>query len=124
MMTQKLKRPEEGLVKRFETRSVKNLIFVSLIGLVLVLGCGGGNPVPVKYQGDWVGENGTTIYMYADGKAGFRSGGKKVSGGAAELDESAKTLTISLFGVSETWKIDKEPNDGEMTLSGTNFRRK
>lgn len=127
MTTQLLKNSEkeqEKSVGKVNTKAMKNLIFVWLIGLVLVLGCGGGNPVPVKYQGDWIGENGTTIYMYADGKAGFRSGGKKVEGGAAELDESAKTLTISLFGVSETWKIDKEPNDGEMTLSGTNFRRK
>lgn len=104
---------------------MKNLALVSIVVLMLVLACGGGKPVPVKYQGDWIGENGTVIYMSPDGKAGFRAGSKKVSGGSAELDESAKTLTISLFGVSETWKIDQEPNDkGEMILSGVKFRRK
>jgi hypothetical protein len=93
--------------------------------LLFVSSCGGGKPVPTKYQGDWVGTNGTTLYMYSDGKAGFRAGSKKVTGGGAVLDENAKTLTISLFGISETWKIDQEPNSqGEMTLNGTVFRRK
>lgn len=104
---------------------MKNLILVLLIGSVLFVGCGGGKPVSAKYQGDWVGANGTTLYMYSDGKAGFRSGSKKVTGGSAEIDENAKTLTISLFGISETWKIDQEPNDqGEMKLGGILFRRK
>ncbi len=107
---------------------MKNLVFgllVSSILLFAVINCGGGKPAPAKYQGDWVGDNGTTLYMHSDGKAGLRAGGKKVSGGSAEIDENAKTLTISLFGVSETWKIDQEPNDkGEMILSGTKFKRK
>ena len=108
---------------------MKNSISVLLISFVLLLvigcGCGGGTPAPVKYQGDWVGTNGTTIYMYSDGKAGFKAGSKTVTGGGAELNEGAKTLTISLFGISETWKIDQEPNDqGEMTLSGVKFKRK
>lgn len=106
---------------------MKNFISVVLVGFILfvVIGCGGGTPAPVKYQGDWVGTNGTTIYMYADGKAGFRAGNKKVTGGGAEIDENAKTLTISLFGISETWKIDQEPDDkGEMKLGGVTFKRK
>ncbi len=106
---------------------MKNSTSVFLVGLVLllVISCGGGTPAPAKYQGDWVGTNGTTIYMYADGKAGFKAGSKTVTGGGAEIDESAKTLTISLFGISETWKIDEEPNDqGEMKLGGVNFKRK
>ena len=107
---------------------MKNLVFgllVSFVLLLTVINCGGGKPAPVKYQGDWTGENGTTLYMHPDGKAGFKAGSKKVSGGSAEIDENAKTLTISLFGVSETWKIDQEPNDkGEMILGGTRFKRR
>lgn len=100
-------------------------LFAYLILFVAVIGCGGGKPAPVKFQGDWVGENGTTIYMYEDGKAGFTKGSKKVDGGSAEFDQAAKTLTISLFGISETWKIDQEPNErGEMRLSGVNYRRR
>ncbi len=104
---------------------MKNLSFVLLICLVLVIACGGGKPVASKYHGNWVGENGATLYMDAEGKAGFRIGNKEVTGGGAVIDENAKTLTISLFGISETWKIDQEPNEkGEMKLSGVNFRKK
>lgn len=106
---------------------MKNLISGLLVGVILlfvVINCGGGKPVPSQYQGNWVGKNGTTIYMSQDGKAGFAAGSKTVTGGSAEIDESAKTLTISLFGISETWKIDEEPNNaGEMKLSGVIFKR-
>lgn len=109
------------MINKFKNTSV---LIVLPILIVIALACGGGKPAPAKYQGDWVGENGTTLYMYADGKAGFRIGSKHVTGGAAEFDESAKTLTISLFGISNTWKIDKEPNDsGEMTLDGKVYRK-
>ncbi len=104
---------------------MKNLSFVVLIFLALVIACGGGKPLPNKYHGNWVGENGVTLYMDADGKAGFRKGNKKVTGGGAVIDENAETLTISLFGISETWKIDQEPNEkGEMKLGGVIFRNK
>lgn len=92
--------------------------------IFIALACGGGTPAPAKFQGDWTGENGNTLYMYADGKAGFKMGSKHVTGGAAEFDDSAKTLTISLFGISNTWKIDQEPNDrGEMILDGKVYRK-
>lgn len=104
---------------------MKNIFSVLIIALVLVVACGGGKPLAAKYHGNWVGENGASLYMEADGKAGFRVGNKKVTGGGAVIDESAKTLTISLFGISETWKIDQQPNEkGEMKLSGVVFKRK
>ena len=68
--------------------------FALTVLLAIGLACGGGNPVPQAYQGNWVGSDGSTIYMDADGKAGFKAGGKEVNGGGAELNESAKTLTI------------------------------
>jgi hypothetical protein len=104
-------------------KNAASLITIVVL-LSVALACGGGTPAPAKYQGDWVGANGTTLYMYSDGKAGFRMGSKHVTGGAAEVNESDKKLTISLFGISHTWKIDKEPNDGEMTLDGTVFKKK
>ena len=101
--------------------------FASAIALAILLtiglACGGGNPVPQAYQGNWVGSDGSTIYMNADGKAGFKMGGKDVNGGGAELDESAKTLTISLFGISNTWKIDQPPSGNMMVLSGTRYTK-
>jgi hypothetical protein len=96
-----------------------------LIGLIASFTACGGKPVPVKFQGNWSGSDGSTLYMDSDGKAGFVVGSKKVTGGGAVVDESAKTITISLFGISNTWKIDEEPNDkGEMKLDGKIFKRK
>lgn len=104
----------------------KNL-FTSTISLAVLLtiglACGGGKPVPQAYQGDWVGSDGSTIYMDADGKAGFKLGSKEVTGGGAEIDESAKTLTISLLGISNTWKIDQPPSGKVMVLSGTRYTK-
>ncbi len=97
-----------------------------VLGLLMfvVLACGGGKPVPEMYQGNWEaswsGEVHSTIYMRPDGKAGFKMPGKEVDGGGAVIDEAAKTLTISLMGISHTWKIIEPPNtDGEMTLGDT-----
>ena len=96
-----------------------------VLGLLifLALGCGGGEPVAEKYQGNWEaswsGQVHSTIYMHPDGTAGFKKPGKEVTGGSAEIDENAKTLTISLMGISHTWKIVAEPNNGEMTLGDT-----
>ncbi len=92
--------------------------------ILIVLACGGGKPVPEMYQGNWEaswsGQVYSTIYMNADGKAGFKKPGKEVNGGSAVIDEAAKTLTISLMGVSHTWKIVEPPNaKGEMTLGDT-----
>lgn len=104
-------------------RNARTMAVVAVLLTVLVLACGGGKPVPPKYQGNWKGADGTTIYMNADGRAGFKKGSKTVDGGGAEIDESAKTLTISLFGISETFKIDKEPDGNEMTLDGVVFKK-
>lgn len=97
-----------------------------VLGLLifLTLACGGGDPVPEMYQGNWEaswsGEVHSTIYMRPDGKAGFKIPGKEVDGGGAVIDENAKTLTISLMGISHTWKIVEPPNaKGEMTLGDT-----
>jgi hypothetical protein len=91
--------------------------------ILLVLACGGGKPVPEQYQGNWEASFGgqvhSTIYMQPDGKAGFKIPGKEVDGGGALIDESAKTLTISLMGISHTWKIIEEPANGKMTLGDT-----
>lgn len=98
------------------------VLFPFSLVVFAALACGGGKPVAEKYQGNWEaswsGQVHSTIYMHADGKAGFKIPGKEVDGGGAEIDESAKTLTISLMGISHTWKIIEEPNaDGEMILS-------
>lgn len=106
---------------------IKKNLFTASIALALLLtiglACGGGKPVPQAYQGNWTGSDGSTIYMHGDGSAGFKLGGKSVDGGGAEIDESAKTLTISLFGISNTWKIDQPPSGNVMVLSGTRYTK-
>jgi len=102
---------------------VSGMLVLSIF-LVVGLACGGGKPVPQAYQGNWVGSDGSTIYMNSDGKAGFKLGSKEVTGGGAEIDESAKTLTISLFGISQTWKIDRPPSGDKMVLGGTVYTRR
>ncbi|HQU91302.1 MAG TPA: hypothetical protein PLK77_03345 [Pyrinomonadaceae bacterium] len=104
----------------------KNLFTASIALAVLLtigLACGGGKPVPQAYHGNWVGSDGSTIYMHGDGSAGFKLGSKSVDGGGAEIDEGAKTLTISLFGISNTWKIDQPPSGNVMVLSGTRYTK-
>lgn len=109
---------------RFRLSNTLGLSAVFAILLAVVIGCGGGKPVPQAYQGNWSGTDGTTISMDSEGRASFKKGGKSVDGGGAEIDEGAKTLTISLFGISETWTIDKAPSGDEMTLSGVVFRKR
>ena len=107
---------------------MKNTFSLTIILAVvfsLVLACGGGKPAPVKYQGNWSGADGSTLYLSGDGKAGFKIGGKSVDGGGAEFSEDGKSLTISLFGISHTFKIDEEPNDeGEMKLNGVVYKKR
>jgi len=104
-------------------RNLFTATFAITLLLTIGLACGGGKPVPQAYQGTWKGSDGSTIYMYADGKAGFKIEGKEVTGGGAEVDESAKTLTISLFGISNTWRIDEPPSGDVMVLSGTRYTK-
>ena len=109
-------------MKKRNQKVVSGALALLLI-LTIGLACGGGKPAPEAFQGNWVGSDGSTIYMHADGKAGFKVGSKEVTGGGAEIDESAKTLTISLFGISNTWKIDQPPSGNTMVLSGTRYTK-
>ncbi len=105
---------------------ILTIFFVLCLLALVSFGCkSSAKPAPEKYVGNWQGQDGTTISIQSDGTGSFKAGSKKVTGGTAEFDDTTKTLTISLFGISETWKIDQEPNDnGEMKLDGVVFRRK
>lgn len=105
-------------------KNTKILTIIFAVFLGLVLACGGGTPAPPQYQGNWTGSDGSTIYMTADGKAGFKVGNKTVDGGGAEFSGDGKSFTISLFGISHTFKIDEEPKDGEMTLNGVVYTKR
>ena len=106
-------------------KNLTALTIVFALFLTLVLACGGGKPAPTKYQGNWSGSDGSTLYLNADGKAGFKIGGKTVDGGGAEFNEDGKSFTISLFGITNTFKIDSEPNDaGEMKLNNVIYKKR
>lgn len=106
-------------------KNTKTFTIILTIFLSLILACGGGKPAPPKYQGNWTGTDGSTLYMTADGKAGFKVGSKSVDGGGAEFSDDGKSFTISLFGISETFKIDEEPSEaGEMKLNGVVYRKR
>lgn len=101
--------------------------FASVLALgilvVLALACGSSKPAPPAYVGAWTGDDGASIVIRADGGADYRSGGTKVTGGSAVIDESARTLKISLAAMGPSFTIDKPPAGGEMTLSGVVYRK-
>ncbi|HMS42108.1 MAG TPA: hypothetical protein PKE69_17885 [Pyrinomonadaceae bacterium] len=105
-------------------KNTKILTMVFAVFFGLVLACGGGTPAPPKYQGNWTGSDGSTVYMTADGKAGFKVGNKSVDGGGAEFSGDGKSFTISLFGISHEFKVDREPEGNEMTLNGVVYQKK
>ncbi len=102
--------------------------FFALAALAfVVLGCGGakGNfkPVPSSFYGTWTGADGTTLNISSDSTAVYRSGATKIDNGAAELDEDAKILKLSLLGVSlKEYKVDQMPAGGKMKLDGVIYQ--
>jgi hypothetical protein len=83
--------------------------------------------VPTSYLGDWQAQDGSVLSIRANGRGGFRMGSKNVTGGGVTVDSAARELTIGIFGVGHTWKIDQPPglgaNGTEMKLDGMVYRR-
>lgn len=112
----------------FGKNSRWSLLFVVAALIFAGLACGGGSkgnfkPVPAAFYGDWTSSEGTTLNISTDSTVIYRSGATKIDNGAAELDESAKILKLSLLGVSlKEFKVDQMPNGGTMKLDGVVFR--
>ena len=111
------------LIIRKSGRSIFTLVAVFGILLIVGLACGGNKPAPAKYVGFWTGTDGTTITIRADGSADYKSGNSSISGGGVVIDESAKTMKITFASLGPTFKIDKEPDNDQMTLDGIVFKR-
>ncbi len=114
---------------------------LAMMGLGLAVlalqGCCGNcgiekTPVPEKradFVGSWEGDEGTSLTITADGSGSFeqKSGAasKSVSGGAVTFQ--GDTMKIGLFGIEETFTIDKAPYDKDgktmMKLSGESFEK-
>ena len=63
----------------------------AVVILFLVISCGGGKPVPAKYQGNWVGDNGTTIYTPPRRGRGRSSRTPSCAGRCARAEPSRAT---------------------------------
>ncbi|HEX9959335.1 MAG TPA: hypothetical protein VGB00_00215 [Pyrinomonadaceae bacterium] len=112
-------------------RSAKfNVLLVLCLFAFVGLGCFGSGkgkdakPIPAAFLGDWQGQDGSTLSIRADGTGDYRSGGKKVEGGTAEVSEADKTISITFFGIGETLKIDSPPQGDTMKLNGVTYKRK
>ncbi|HEY0047722.1 MAG TPA: hypothetical protein VGB68_00440, partial [Pyrinomonadaceae bacterium] len=117
--------------KLFVGRSAKfNVLLVLCLFAFVGLGCFGSGknkdakPIPAAFLGDWQGQDGSSLSIRADGTGDYRSGGKKVEGGTAEVSEADKTISITFFGIGETLKIDSPPQDDTMKLNGITYKRK
>lgn len=117
--------------KIFVGRNAKfNVLLVLCLFAFVGLGCFGSGrgkdakPIPAAFLGDWQGQDGSTLSIRADGTGDYHSGGKKVDGGTAEVDESAKTISITFFGIGETLTINEPPQGDSMKLNGITYRRK
>lgn len=119
----------------FDLRSSR---FDFALGILLLtafgLACGGSEggtatsteekAVPAAYLGNWTGQDGSTVSIRNDNTGDYKSGGTTISGAAVEVDETAKELKFSFFGVeSGKYKIDKAPAGNQMTLNGMVYRR-
>lgn len=109
--------------------SIVSLLLMAAVCLSVGLACRGSRdadakPIPPAYLGDWEGQGGETLSIRSDGKGDYRAGSTKIEGGTAEVDEDAKTLSVTFFGLGKTLKIDQVPSGNQMKLDGVVYRRK
>jgi hypothetical protein len=116
--------------KLYSGRDSKITVLLILSVFIFIgLACRGGSktetkPIPQAFLGDWVGQDGTTISIRADGTGDYHSGSTKVDGGTAAVNEAERTLSITYFGIGKTLKVDQPPSGDQMKLDGVTFKRK
>lgn len=104
--------------------AVAPLLIIGGILFLLGFACNSGSkPLASEYVGVWTAADGSTITLRADATGDYKSGGTNVTGGAVEIDEAKKEMTIKLVGIGPTFKIDKPPSGNQMTLDGMVYRR-
>lgn len=84
-------------------------------------------PAPeIAFAGEWHGEKGTLIRIRLDGSGDFKSRRTTLTGGRVIIE--ANSLSIGLFGLEKTWRIEKRPYVIEgiwkMKLDGEEFTKK
>lgn len=106
-----------------------SLILAIAALLAIGLACGGGNTASDEKQagpefvGTWTSKDGSFITIRSDGGSDYKIGGSSVSGGSAKVSEKEKTLRIALLGMGSPMKIDKAPQNGEMTIDGIVYKK-
>lgn len=86
-------------------------------------------PEQFIYAGLWVGEQGTALRIYQNGRADavYESGSIKGKQTGAKVRISDDAISVGMFGISKTWRIDERPHleDGKwkMTLEGEVFTK-
>jgi hypothetical protein len=106
--------------------SINLIIAVSALVLVGLACRGSVKPAPTEYVGFWIGADGATINIRADGTGDYKSGGAvntSVSGGTVDIKDAEKTMSIKLLGMGPTFKIDEPPSGDQMTLSGIVYKK-
>ncbi len=100
------------------------------VGLLMIvgLGCGGSKSADEKqagpeFVGAWVASDGSTITIRSDGSADYKIGGTSVTGGKALVSEKNKTLRIAMMGMGSPMKLDKAPENGQMTIDGIVYKK-
>lgn len=105
------------------------LPFLAIVMLFFASSCGSKKnpedlkPIPPEFYGEWQAQDGSRLQIFANGKGAFKIGGKSVEGGSVEYTPKTNSFEISLFGISETFRIDQAPSGNEMKLNGMLFRR-
>ena len=104
---------------------------VLAVGLLMIvgLGCGGDSKSADEKQagsefvGAWAAADGSTITIRSDGSADYKIGGSSVTGGKALVSEKDKTLRIAMLGMGSPMKVDKAPENGQMTIDGIVYKK-
>lgn len=96
------------------------LFIVALIALGCTCGRGSGS-APPEYVGAWRGADGTILTIRADGTGDYKSGGSEVTNGSVEIKDG--NLSLTLFGMGKTFKIDEAPKGDRMKLDGVVFTK-
>jgi len=111
------------------SKNLFNVLIAALALMAVGLACGGGSKAPDEKQagpefvGLWTAKDGSTITIRADGGGDYKIGGSSVTGGSAVVSEKEKTLRITMLGMGSPMKIDKAPQNGEMTIDGIVYKK-
>lgn len=109
-------------MKRNSSISILALFVLLMVGLACT---GEKRPAPPEYVGTWIAADDSTLTIRADGGCDYKSGNGNttVTGGNFELAEDGKSFKTGFVGIGPSFKIDKAPSNGEMTLDGIIFKR-